>query len=439
MKSSRIRIIAVLAIFGGLLLSADVPAVDLNKISIDGQIRLRNTYDLREITRLSHFRHHQIYHDLRSRLGVRVDPTDWTFVYIQLQNSHRLGEPSSGDLTDSTVVNMHQAYFEIRDLVFPNIRLQAGRFEMVYGNQRVFGSDGWGNVGRVWDGGRLSYIGRNLRVDAFYLKLKELNDSYKNRDFDVMGVYSMIRPVGLDLFWFYELNSDAYYFQQNPLQRHNIGWYLKRQPPDSMYYLILQGNYQFGKIPVEIYPQAGPQDISALMLNGEVGLSFYGIFRGRARAGIDYSSGDNTYNNSTRHTYSAYGSDYYSSHRFQGYMDLFQYSVRRGYSGYAIYSSVQGLVDNYVGLELYPARSWLTEFDIHYFRSADYYRLPLSRPDFTKKLGPEIDLTTEYDSNRGAIFTAGFSIFFPESAYIFVDLPGQRAALWGYLMASVTF
>lgn len=437
MKSSPIVSLACLAIMAGLFLCSDVSAIDLDKISVDGQVRLRSTYDLGDISR---YRHHQIYHDLRTRLGVRVDPTDWTFVYIQLQNSHRLGEQSSGDLTDSTIINMHQAYFEISDLVFPNVRLQAGRFEMVYGNQRVFGSDGWGNVGRVWDGGRLSYIDRNLRVDAFYLKLKELNDSYNNRDFDLTGIYSMIRPVGLDLFWFYELNADVYYyFQQKRLQRHNIGWYLKRQPLDSMYYLILQGNYQFGKIPVVIYPQAEVQDISALMLNGEVGLSFYGIFRGRARAGVDYSSGDNTYNNSTRHTYSAYGSDYYSSHRFQGHMDLFQYSTGRRYSGFAGYSSVQGLVDTYVGLELYPTRSWLTEFDIHFFRSADYYRLLWSRPDFTKKLGPEIDLTTEYNSNRGAVFTGGFSIFFPESAYILNDMPGQRAALWAYLMVTVNF
>jgi hypothetical protein len=438
MKSSRIQIIAVLAIFGGQLLFADVSAVDLNKISIDGQVRLRSIYNQSDYWG---WRLHRIYHDLRTRLGVRIDPTEWTFVYLQLQNSRRLGEPSSGDLTDSAVVNMHQAYFEIRDLVFPDIRLQAGRFEMVYGNQRVFGSDNWGNVGRVWDGARLSYVGDKLRIDGFYLKRKELNATDENRDFDVMGVYSTISPVGLDLFWFYELNADSAFDGSDKLHRHNIGLYVKRQSLDSTRYLILQGNYQFGKIPVVNRLFSGTEDISAYMFNWEAGVGFYGRLPGRAKAGIDYSSGDNMYNKGTEDTYSAYASDYYSSHRFQGYMDLFAYVPTPQSEGRVDYSSVHGLLDLYAGVQMYPIQRWMTALDVHYFRAADYYAESFYRPRFTKKLGPEIDLSTEYDSNRGAIFTAGFSIFFPESAHIFYPWPDndQRPALWGYLMTTVTF
>jgi len=436
MTSSSIRGFIVLAILGGLLTASGARAVDLDKISIDGQVRLRSVYDLREISR---YRHHQIYHDLRTRLGVRVDPTDRTFVYLQLQNSRRLGVPSSGDLTDSAVVDMHQAYFDIRDLVFPEIRLRAGRFEMVYGNQRVFGSDNWGNVGRVWDGARLSYVGDKLRIDGFYLKRKEVNSSIENRDFDIMGAYSTMQAIRLDLFWFYELDADIHYYWKVRLQRHNIGWYYECMPSDSAYFLIIQGNYQFGKIPVAAYPQDRLQNISAYLFNGEAGLSFNGQLPVRAKLGFDYSSGDNMFNQSTKDTYSAYSSDYYSSHKFQGYMDLFQYSPVVGYSEYLEYSSVEGLVDIYAGAEARPIHNWLVALDIHYFRAADYYRTDWPKAEFTKKLGPEFDLTTEYESDRSAVFTGGCSIFFPESAHIFSDLPGRQAALWGYLMIAVNF
>ncbi len=436
MKSSSIRGFVVLAILGGLLMVSGAGAIDLDKVSIDGQVRLRSVYDLREISR---FRHHQIYHDLRTRLGVRVDPSDWTFVYLQFQNSRRLGEPSSGDLTDSAVVDMHQAYFELHDFVFQDIWLRGGRFEMVYGNQRVFGSDNWDNVGRVWDGARLSYVGDKLRIDGFYLKREEFNSSFRNRDFDVMGVYSMIEPIRLDLFWIYELDADLGFNLEDKLRRHNIGWFFELRAADTSSYLILQGNYQFGKMPVHDYFYRGTQDISAYMLNGEADISFYGRLPGRVKAGVDYTSGENFYNTADEDTYSAYADAYYSSHRFNGYMDLFAYSPWPQFGGRLAYSSIHGLLDIYTGFQMYPVGRWLTELDIHYLRAADYYATHEYPPEFTKRLGPEIDLTTEYDSYRGAIFTAGFSIFFPESAYMFSNVSGQRAALWGYLMVTVNF
>jgi hypothetical protein len=436
MKSSSIRGFAVLAILASLLMASGAGAIDLDKVSIDGQVRLRSVYDLREISR---FRHHQIYHDLRTRLGVRVDPSDWTFVYLQFQNSRRLGEPSSGDLTDSAVVDMHQAYFDIRHLLLPEIRLQGGRFEMVYGNQRVFGSDNWGNVGRVWDGARLSYVGKFLRADLFRLKLKELNATDKNRDFDITGVYSTIRAISLDLFWFYELNAESAFNGSDKLHRHNIGWFYKYQPSDSTRYLILQGNYQFGKIPVRDYFYNGIQDISAYMLNGEGGMSFYGRLPWRVKVGVDYTSGDNLYDEDEEDTYSAYTDAYYSYHRFHGYMDLFAYSPWSQFGGRLAYTSIHGLLDIYTGVQMFPMERWLTELDLHYFRAADYFAVHPAKPDLTKKLGPEVDLTTEYETNRGAVFTGGFSIFFPESLITLSSWQDQRPFLYGYLMASVTF
>ncbi len=424
MKSSIVRSLAVIAVFGGLIMASGARAIDLDKISIDGQVRLRSEFD-RKL--LSYYRHHRIYHDLRTRLGVRVDPTDWTFVYLQLQNSQRLGEPSSGELTDSAVVNMHQAYFELHDLVFHDIWLRAGRFELVYGNQRVFGSDGWGNVGRVWDGARLSFVSNGLRVDAFYLKRKELNSAFINRDFDVTGVYSIIRPIGLDLFWFYELDANMPYRRDERLHRHNIGCFFQNRSPGRTLDITAQGNYQLGRMDVLVYPLGGLEDISAIMLNSEIGLSFFGRLPGRAKIGVDYTSGDNPFDSSTAGTYSAYSNDYYSYHRFQGYMDLFSNSP------------IYGIVDVYTGVEFDPDPDWMAAVDIHYFRAADYYLIGKVGSGFTKDLGTEIDLTSEYESNRGAIFTGGFSMFFPQGEYAPYHAVEKRTGLWGYVMVTVNF
>lgn len=397
----------------------DIKADD--KLTVDGQIRLRDEIDLKsnDIER-----HSKVFHDLRTRVGLKFEPTDQTLVYVQLQDSRRLGDPSSGDLGTSENVDLHQAYFEIRNIIKPCLRFKAGRFELNYGNQRVFGSVGWSNTGRSWEGGILSCVCDKGRLDLFSLKKYERNDEDYNRDFDIIGFYMTINKIHLDLFAFYELDADTNGYVQEKLKRYNVGFYFNRDY--HAFDFTLQGNYQFGEMPLDTLPDTRIREFSAFMAAAEIGYSFNMPAPARVAAGVDYTSGDEHPNPGQ---YEAYTNAYYTGHKFRGYMDYF------------ISSPDYGLVDIMFRSKVEPAKRWSARLDFHYFRAAAYYKgYPARRPysDIrTHEIGSEIDLTIENKSIKGVNLTGGFSLFYPIDYWLFRGT--GRTGVWTYLMTTVNF
>ncbi len=416
MTNQRLPLFGLFGLLCLSLLTVPGRALNVDDIQIDGQVRLRSEYDLKSQVE---DRHSKTFHDLRTRLGVRVDPSDWAFVYIQFQDSRRLGDTASGDLTSTDNVDLHQVYFDIDDIILDGLSVRAGRFEVNYGNQRVFGSVGWNNIGRSWDGGRISYHNDHFRVDGIILKRREVNDEDYNRDFDIYGIYSMIHPVHLDLFWFYELDADSNGYIQERLKRHNIGFYC--ESGYRAFDFILQGNYQFGEQPLGTMLV---QDISAYMVYAEIGLSFYGELPGRISAVLDYTTGDDITDLAERDKYNAYTNAYYTVHRFRGYMDFFVDQPMFD----------QGLVDYMVRGQIRPTERWTMQADFHYFRTE---KIPESLPD-TKKIGTEVDLTAENSSIKGVTLTGGASFFFPNLEYDY-RREKEKTGVWMYLMTTVNF
>jgi hypothetical protein len=388
-----------------------------SKWSFDGQIRLRDEYDLKST---DSSRHSKVFHELRTRLGVKFEPTDKTMVYVQFQDSRRLGDPSSGGLNSTENVDLHQAYFQIQDAIFSRLWIKAGRFELNYGNQRVFGSVGWHNVGRSWEGALFSYRHDHARADLFYLKRMEMNDQSYDRDFDVYGVYGTLPSIKLDLFGFYELHADSNNYVQERLKRYNLGTYYTGS--FSSLDFTLQGVFQFGQQPRDTLPNRLVQDISAFMFTAEAGYTFDGRGGARVAAGVDYSSGDDG-KDSTK--YKTYTNAYYTGHKFRGFMDKF------------IPSEKHGLVDLVLMGKIRPAERWETRLDFHYFKAAADY---LSKSDtvLTKNIGSEIDLTVANKSLKGVTLVGGGSLFFADKHYS-ESGDKRETGIWAYLMTIINF
>ncbi len=403
--------LAVMAIGAEEILAGD-------KLSFDGQVRLRNEYDLKSTDA---FRHSEVFHDLRTRIGLKFEPTDETMVYIQLQDSRRLGDPSSGELTSTNNVDLHQVYFEISDAVFEGVTIKAGRFELNYGNQRMFGSVGWHNAGRSWEGGLLSYRKEQFRFDFFNLHKMEINDEDYNRDFDIFGLYGKFPKLQFDMFAFYESNADTNFFVQEQLKRFNIGGYYHRKHENIDF--NLQAVFQFGEKPRDSLPDVVIQDISAFMFATEAGYNFEGKCKARIAAGFDYSSGDDG-KDSTK--YEAYTNAYYTGHKFRGYMDKF------------IPSESYGLVDIMLRGKFSPAKKWTAGADFHYFKAAEDYTSLADDSTQTSDIGIELDFTVASKSIKGATVTGGFSVFFADEHYSpYGD--DRKVGTWAYLMTTVNF
>ncbi len=385
------------------------------KLSYDGQIRLRAEFSNKSFAQE---RHAQQYNDLRTRLGLKFEPTDMAEIYIQFQDSRRLGASGSGGLESTDNVDLHQGYFKLQCANMPAFHLKGGRFEVNYGNQRVFGAVGWHNIGRSWEGILASFRPESVHFDVFYLKQKEVNSTGYNRDFDVFGLYTMFKKAHVDAFIFYELNADSNGYVEAPLKRFNFGAFYKNN--FGNFDVVFQGNYQTGTMVPNMLPSETTLDIAAFMINGEFGMNFEGESKGRVALGFDYTTGDD---GSDTTKYKAYTNAYYTGHAFRGYMDYF------------LGSPSAGLIDIILRGKFKPHPAWMVKGDFHYFKAAENYTSEVDT-SLTSKIGYEFDLTLVRKIPNGAVFTAGMSVFSPEDDYVGAD---NKMGMWGYLMWTINF
>lgn len=388
------------------------------KFSYDGQIRLREELDLKSF---GSERHGKTFADLRTRVGLKFEPTDKAFAYIQFQDSRRLGDPGSGDLSASDNVDVHQAYFELHQAIWEWFYVKAGRFEVNYGNQRVFGAVGWHNVGRSWEGGIASIRPEKIKFDLFWLKKFEADSDYYNRDFDIVGFNVKHNTFDFEVLGFYELDADSNSYVQQKLKRFNIGGYYHRSMESID--LTLQGNFQFGEMPIGMLPDTLIQDISAFMFNGELGYNFEGRGKVYVGVGVDYTSGDDG-TDSTKHK--AYSNDYYTGHKFRGYFDEF------------VSSPMHGLIDAMFRIKGSPAPDWWVGCDFHYFKAAQDYLSNSPIPVPTSNIGFEVDLTVKTKVISGATLSGGASFFVADEDYAFAG-PDRNTGMWLYTMTTVGF
>ena len=412
--------LTVIILFISLCLA--VPLQADTEINFDGQIRVRSEVDKKEVKSNPPG---QQYIDLRTRLGISARLEGNTTLYVQLQDSRRLGEENqfgqfqSGTLYDSKNVDLHQAYVQIDQLWKGGIGLKAGRFEVNYGNQRVFGSVGWHNVGRSWEGVMYWFKRPSFKIDYFWLKVEEVP---VNRDFDIYGLYLDLINFNTQLFAFWEHDNDEFLgglrLSDNLLDRYNVGIYYQRNYRN--YDFELNGVYQFGeKYAYSIWPEHYYQDIKAYLITFETGYTFDTKSEIRIAGGVDFSSGDH---NDIDDKFTTYQNSYYTGHKFRGYMDYF------------IASNNNGLLDAYLRGGFKPLEGWTVRGDVHYFRTHKEYT---SLGNVTNDIGMEFDLTVSTTRIAGVKFDTGASIFLPTDEY--TGRTDSDPGLWLYAMITANF
>ncbi|MBD3401291.1 hypothetical protein GF420_00225 [candidate division GN15 bacterium] len=407
-----------------VLIGLAAPLAAETEFSFDGQVRVRGEADKKTLDPDSEW---FAFVDMRTRLGVLAAINDNTSAYIQLQDSRRMGgrdgdgQLTSGTLNNGDNVDVHQAFLRVNHLWNEGPGMRAGRFEVNLGNQRVFGSVGWSNVGRAWEGVEAWHAFDRFTVRALYLWLLEAGAS--NRDFYLGGFNVELPRLGAEVFTVYERDarpSEHPLAQQHftRLDRISSGVYVHRTY--DAFDLTLNGVYQFGSTH-NMYAMDIPElDISAFLITAEAGYSIESAATPRVAIGIDYASGDDDLDDDT---FSAYNNLYYTGHKFRGYMDYF------------IGSDPRGLMDVMVRGSLNPVDGWMIKADLHYFQTAAEY--PVSIDETSKDVGTELDVTVSTSRVSGLDIAAGCSAFFPADSYSGYDDPDT--GLWGYLMMTANF
>lgn len=362
----------------------------------------------------------------RIRLHADAKVSDVVSAFIQIQDSRRFGDEGSA-LADTEGVDLHQGYFDVRDIADSPLDLRVGRQELSYGDQRLVSPLDWSNIGRAWDGARLRYRPEKTTVDLFATVIDE-NDTLDD-DLFFGGLYAT-RPLGDGAL----RTGDVYVFWRHTNEESFVGEDgtpegLDEFTPgaridgavDGVLDYKLEGAYQFG--------DWGGDDLSAYAVAAVVGHTFEPEWKPRIQLEYDYASGDDDPDDGDRGTFDAL---FPFGHYYQGFMDLvgWKNSHTLQLSGFAE-----------------PHADWKLRLDVLSFWQAEgedaWYDAAL-RPvrrdatgDSDDHIGVEVDLSARWAAAKGLDVQMGYSHFF---AGAFVDDTGfDDDQDWVWLMATVSF
>ncbi len=176
--------LAVFATVGGAMVAAD-PAfakVDVDKLTIGGEARVR--YEVRTGTTFGGTQANESAADHRIRLNVGYDLTPDVSFFAQIQDARVWGGEAgqggqvntgigavSGANTNGTGVDLHQGYLELRNVLIPGLSLKAGRQEIMYGDQRLFGNFNWSMIGNTFDAVKMTHSSALADLDLFWARI----------------------------------------------------------------------------------------------------------------------------------------------------------------------------------------------------------------------------------------------------------------------------
>ena len=357
----------------------------------------------------------------RFRLNIHLKTQKGLETFIQFQDTHCLDcalkvRDFKGKCPYVNEMDVRQAYLEWRKIDGSPFGFKAGRQQINYRDNRVFGPGQWGNVGRyTWDALMFKYEGSYLDLDAFFAKRifyrpkAFLDEHYP---YDVYALYGKIKhlPVSLDVFCTFKFNradKDKYGILFKKEQRHTFGVYFKGKQPlyGKNHFLTYSGLYAYQ---TGCYPGRGSR-ISAYGWYANLGLHFTAFIPQAFWVRYSYGSGDKDPNDN----------------KFQTFDGIF--GAIDKYFGRMNMLCWKNLKDYQLTYQLKPIKGLKITIDHHWFYLAqreDYWYYANGKPardvsaTGSDYLGREWDGFAVYDMNKHLQFQLGICRFLPGTALV---------------------
>lgn len=392
----------VVALFA-CAVAAPLHAQDATRLVFDGELRLRGEWDGRTVAgrvdavTLS-----------RVRLGVRADLAPWIRAYVQLQDARAWGTEGSTLDGSADFLDMHQAFAELGTKAISG---RLGRQEVALGDERLVGSVGWSNTGRVFDGVRLLGETSGIAWQAFWMNVVE-------RD--------ALLPTGPDPQLNQGIDNDGWLvggFASGKLggTTAELTALVDREAATEESYTVNLRAY--GRTGAIVYDAAGAlqfgPDRSAHFASGKVGVVVGSV---TVAAQADYLSGDDDLTDGES---KAFHTLYATNHKFYGIMDYFlAIPTQLGQAG---------LVDAMLRGSLALPKHASVRLDVH--------RLAVAKERAgARALGTELDLVGDWSLHRSTALQLGGGVFVPEplaTRLLPAFATGDDPTYWAYLQLTV--
>ncbi len=390
----------------------------VKQITLGGQIRTRAEY--RDPTSYANTIAATRSDDLfltRIRLNLKFSVTDDIDVFIQPQDQRQWGEEPAV-LYDNKSLDLHQGFFEARNLFSEPLSVKAGRMELSYGDQRLVSPLDWPNINRAWDGAKVRYSPKDWWIEGFYTVIRDplapvaagatppitnatfaANGAAHDQDF--MGVYFSYVGIAeheFDLYAFFREFQDDSFAGENGVLGDIV---------DRTVGARFKGKHIGFDYTGEVMSQTGhfSQDyVRAYAFAATLGYTFDMAWKPRLGVEYDYASGDRHPADGKRGTFDPL---YPFGHFYQGFADIFGF---------------RNCEDMVVTLKVVPTDTLSIQLDVHQFTLVDsadaWYNIgggtirPKSAANPERKVGWETDLHARLSVGKFVKFWGGWSHVF---------------------------
>jgi len=353
---------------------------------------------------------------MRTRLRFDVDVLEDLGVVIELQDIRVWGDEGS-TTGDSEGVDLKRAMIVFRDVGGAPLTVEAGRFVMAYGDQRLIGHLEWFDQGRTYDGLRALYHPEDWWVDGFFVRVRETVTPADDQWF--AGVYGGRGPVEAYALLFADDRAAAGEAGLDDTMFTTLGFRVHDR----------RGAFDYT---VEVAFQAGDvngDDLSAFGLVVEGGFTFEDA-PGKPRVALlaAYATGDDDPADGDQGTFQTL---FPTNHLHYGRVDVLGWG---------------NLLDLAATVKASPSRSLTLLLEFHYFRVAEEEGpwihagggvIRTGAPGAGEELGSEIDFTVIWKPNARLSFLFQYGVFFPGD---FVERTGDDATAQAlYVQGRVKF
>lgn len=361
---------------------------------------------------------------LRTRLNLEAVPAEGIRVFAQLQDSRTFGSEASVVANEENV-DLHEGYVDFANLWSRPLLLRVGRQELAYGDGRLISPLDWSNVGRAWDGVRLSAGPKEWKADLFVTNIRETADVKRDSIFSgLYGSFLGMKDHELDLYLLSrEIGNDTSTGEsgrRGNLSERTLGSRVKGKAGGADY--SAEAAWQFGR--------AAGDRIRAWGYALTAGWTFAEApWKPRLGVEFDHGSGDKDPNDNKKGTFEPL---FPFGHAYQGYQDIFSWKNGQDYRATA---SAQ------------PGGTWQLQADYHFFRLSQardgWYdsAAALIRRDATgaagRDVGHEVDLTARVTVRKAVKLWFGVTRFWNSTFVKRTGGGGDRN--WAFLQATIDF
>lgn len=366
--------------------------------SFDGQTQVMPFFDGRDFNNDTYM---TSFTSSKFRIGIGKTLGDNVKFYVQMQDSRILGQ-NDAVVSRASTTFLNQGFIELGGILGQDLALQAGRFQMIYGDGRFIHESPWNYIGRAFDGFRAKYKFGSNQVDAFWTKhstrfkgqvLAAAPSNYSTvdepyTDYDIIGaVYDgkFSPKSNLQLLVFFENNSNKSNGTDKDLARLTTG-------------LSYYGNYDALSVKLEAGYQSGSKSDKDIGAYTTVIEGTYDIEPVKLLVGFDMFSGTAPEDQGEKiNTYDDYLA---AKHRFYGDMDYFV-TARAG-------NGLLGVNDIRAGAFLNTAdKKWMFKLMAHYFIANQ------ESSSGETAFGQEFDFVARYILRKGIFVEWGAGVFLP--------------------------